>query len=276
MAKKEPSCSIDGVYYKSEKIAAKTLGIATETIRWRLLSPSFPDYTSKYYPKKSGKKRLFACNIAGVKYRSITSASKELELSPYEIKYRLASVEYPDYVCDGIPKEPSKNRRGKNKKPCTVDGINYESEYAAARVMGINITALRSRFCSSNFPGYTSKYHAKVKRRKMLSKKIRCSIKGVEYVSVSAAARKLKTGPTTIFKRLRSFDFPDYVCADIPKVSEPPKERKYSYTVDGKKYRTLQEIADVEGLTRERIRQKMNDSSYTKYQRSERAQSHKR
>lgn len=55
-----------------------------------------------------------------------------------------------------------------------------------------------------------------------------------------------------------SFNYLDYVCAEIP---------KYGYTVDRKKCRTLQEIADVEGLTRERIRQKMNNPSYAEYKR---------
>ena len=142
-----------------------------------------------------------------------------------------------------------------------MDGIDYESESAAARDLGINLMALRARLRSSNFPGYASRYHTKAKRRKMLSKMIRCKIKGGEYISVSAAARKLKKRPATIFKRLRSFNFPDYVCAEIP-----GKIPKYSYTVNGRKYRTLQEIADVEGVTREWIRQKMNSPKYPNYQ----------
>ena len=51
------------------------------------------------------------------------------------------------------------------------------------------------------------------------------------------------------------------MCVDIPKKTpEPPK-----YTVRGKPYTSVQEIADVEGVTRERIRQKMHDPSFPDY-----------
>ena len=42
---------------------------------------------------------------------------------------------------------------------------------------------------------------------------------------------------------------------------------KYRYKVNGKKYRTLQKIADAEGLEREHIRQKKNDLEYPSYRR---------
>ena len=38
------------------------------------------------------------------------------------------------------------------------------------------------------------------------------------------------------------------------------------YSVGEKLYRTMQEIADIEGITVERVRQKMNDPSYPEYQ----------
>ena len=149
------------------------------------------------------------------------------------------------------------------KKPCTVDGIRYESESAAAKALGIYVSGLKIRLRSSNFPNYTSKHRPKVKRRKKAAS-TSCTIQGVKYVSVADAARKLGKDAGIIFKRLRSFDFPDYVSVHIPKIA---KTIKYNYTVNGKKYRTLQEIADEEGLTKERIRQKMNDPKYSGYRR---------
>lgn len=265
MSRKRLPCTINGVHYESEYMAADALGISRTTLRLRLASPNFPEYISKHHSKRDIGRAFIPCSIDGVEYGSITSASKELELSCNAIKRRLSSLDYPDYICACIVKKPPKTGHKKNQRPCNVDGIDYESEGVAARTLEINVTALRSRLRSSNFPEYTSKYHTKVKRRKMLSKRIRCSIKGVEYISVSAAARKLKKRPATIFKRLRSFNFPDYVCTDIPK--KPLKTPKCSYTVNGKKYRTLQEIADMEGVTRERIRQKMNNPKHSGYQR---------
>ena len=147
------------------------------------------------------------------------------------------------------------------KFPCTIDGIDYESESAAAKALGIEIMFLRHRLRSSNFPEYTSRHHPKKHRRK---KFIPCSVAGIEYGSIGLAASELGLSSALLRNRLASFDYPDYVCADLPKVEKPIK---YSYTVDGKKYRTLQEIADLEGVTREWIRQKMNNPKYSGYRR---------
>ena len=146
-------------------------------------------------------------------------------------------------------------------QPCIIDGVRYESESAAARDLGIDIMVLRFRLRSSNFLNYTSKHHKKVKRKTV---SIPCVIRGVEYPSIFAAAQKFKVTPPTISYRLRSCNYPDYVCADIPKIVKPVR---YRYKVKGKKYRTLQEIADIEGLTKERIRQKMNSSKHPAYRR---------
>ena len=150
------------------------------------------------------------------------------------------------------------------KQPCNVDGVRYESETMAAEALGIGLMVLRIRLRSSNFPNYRSKHHKKFKREKIVLPKF-CTIEGVEYPSISDAARKLKAQYKTIRNRLVSPNFPDYVCETIPK--KPPKPPKYSYSVNGKKYRSLQEIADMEGLTMERIRQKMNSPKYPVYQR---------
>lgn len=148
--------------------------------------------------------------------------------------------------------------------PCTIDGVRYDSINAAARALGIYPSRVLFRIRSSNFPNYSSKHHKKVKREKIVSPNP-CTIEGVEYPSISDAARKLKTQYETIRNRLESSNFPDYVCETIPK--KPPKSPKYSYMVNGKKYRSLQEIGNMEGLTRERIRQKMNSPKHPGYRR---------
>ena len=153
-----------------------------------------------------------------------------------------------------------------NRHSCSINGIHYGSESEASRALCIDPMTLRIRLRSSNFPGYKSKYHKKIKRRNRIAS-IPCTVKGVKYASISKVARKFKRSYNLILKRLRSFDYPDYVCDDIPKVPKPSKPIKYSYKVKGKKYHTLQEIADAEGLTKERIRQKMNDPSYRAYKR---------
>ena len=140
------------------------------------------------------------------------------------------------------------------KKPCTIDGVHYESVSAAAKALGTYAGVLLNRLGSSNFPTYISKHHLKVKRKKRIIP-ISCTIKGVEYRSVSYAAKKLEMSHALIFKRLASFNFSDYVSADVPKVAKSIKPP--GYEVNGKKYHTLQEIGDAEGFTGERIRQKI-------------------
>ena len=146
------------------------------------------------------------------------------------------------------------------KYPCTVDGVEYKSEYAAAKALGINVSSLRARLLSSSYPEYNSRYYQKKNRRKFF---ISCRIDGVQYPSISAASKELGMSGHALKRRLASFDYPDYICADISK--KPARLKPLKYTVRGKPYRTLQEIANVEGLTRERIRQKMNNPSFPDY-----------
>lgn len=161
-------------------------------------------------------------------------------------------------------KPDEKKQMPAKKQPCIVNKIRYESETAAAKATKIGLMVLRSRLCSFHFPEYKSKYHKKVKRRRRISS-ISCTIRGVKYASLVAASKKFKVSTNAISNRLKSPNYPDYVSADVPK--KPPKPIKYNYKVKGKKYRSLQEIADVEGVTKEWIRQKMNNPKYSGYQR---------
>ena len=265
MPRKRLPCTIDGVHYESEKVPSSALGIVVGTLRRRFLSSNFPNYISKHHPKKTIKRKFFVCTIDGIEYRSVTFASRKLKLSCNAIRHRLASFDYPEYVCPYIAKEPSRTGHGEDQKPCSINGVDYASIKAAAEAFGMTIMGLRTRLLSSNFPEYISKHHPKIQRKKA---SVRCSIGGVEYASIAEAARKFKISHTAVVNRLESCNYPDYVCDAIPKKS--PKSSKYSYMVNGRKYSTLQEIADIEEVSKERIRQKMNNPSYKEYKRFER------
>ena len=151
------------------------------------------------------------------------------------------------------------------KKSCIIEGIVYESETAAAKALKIRFHTLRGRLCSSNFPEYVSEHHTKEKRRRL---PIPCSVAGVEYRSIGHAARNLKISDASLRTRLASLDYPDHVCADIPKKPKPKKpDKPMRYRVRGKLYGTLQEIGNEEGITRERVRQKMNSPKHSDYER---------
>ena len=55
--KRASPCVINGVKYSSYPIAAKMLGIKRTTMRWRLLSPNFPEYASEVLKKKRLKRK---------------------------------------------------------------------------------------------------------------------------------------------------------------------------------------------------------------------------
>ena len=195
--------------------------------------------------------KRYPCTIYGIHYESEYAAGKALGLNVGALRFRLRSPNYPECISQHHAKLDVKLKN----QPCTINGVAYESESAAARAFGIHAHVLRNRLRSSSYPEYTSRYQIKEGRRK---RAFSCRVDGVEYASISDAARKLELSATALRTRLASPDFPDYVCADIlKKPSEPPR-----YTVRGKPYRTLQEIANAEGVTREWIRQKMNDPSY--------------
>ena len=150
-------------------------------------------------------------------------------------------------------------RRG---MPCTINGVVYESEVAAAKALKIGNHKLRGRLRSSNFPEYVSGHRAKEKRRRH---PVPCSVAGVEYRSIVCAAKKLGITEGEMRTRLTSLDYPDYVS---PYISKKPKlQRPMRYKAREKLYRTLQEIGDEEGITRERVRQKINSPLHPDYER---------
>lgn len=245
-------CSVAGIEYKSIGEATRELGISHNMMIKRLSSFDYPDYVSEKYPKKPSVSYEYKhpCIVAGVEYESVLSAAKELRISNNEIRRRLASFDYPGYVCNKIPKKISKRK----KRPCTINGVHYETEKIAAKDLGIDIRTLRKRLMSSNFCEYTSEYHTKVESKPFTP----CSVAGVEYMSIRDAAKELGIYSHELKRRLYSDDYPDYICAKYPK-------KPFKYEVKGKRYKSLQEIANVEGLTRERIRQKLNDTRKPEY-----------
>ena len=202
----------------------------------------------------------FPCSIAGVEYNSIGSARRGLGISCHEIKRRFTSFDYPDYVCKKYPKKPSTPSKQK-KHPCTINDVHYESEYAASKALGISTNGIMIRLISSNFPNYTSQHHPKECRK---TQHISCRIDGIEYRSIGSAVKKLGKSHGLILKRLQSFDYPDYICDKYPKKKSV---KFYKYEVRDRRYRTLQEVADMEGVSKEYIRKKMNDPRKPEYRR---------
>ena len=201
MGRKGCPCTVNGVEYEAKKVAARALGIPEATLHHRLRSPSYPEYASEYHVKVNVRRKGRPCTINGVEYISEQAAAGALGTSPSTMRYRLRSSNFPQY----IPHRHPKVARKPKKRPCTVSGVEYESEMAAARVFDVRASVLRCRLRSSNYPEYISRYHPKEERRKRF---VSCSVAGVEYASVSDASRKLGIADHEMRRRLASTDFP--------------------------------------------------------------------
>ena len=219
--KKPKPCKVNGIHYKSGNDAAAALGIPRSTLRMRLTSPNFPQYSSKHYPKTSIERTFVSCSIDGVEYRSISSASKKLGIPTGKIKRRLVSFHYPGYVCAKHPKRKRESHKFQGQ-PCMINGVRYKSENAAANALGTGAAKLRYRLKSSNFPEYISESHPKID----VVRNISCSIAGIEYRNAGEASRKLGIPYHETQRRLAAPDYPDYVSPHIPK--RPTKTRKYT------------------------------------------------
>lgn len=250
-------CIINGVHYESEKVAADSLGIDTSTLRGRLRSPNFSEYVSKYKLKTALIMRL-ACSVAGIEYKSVSSAAKDLGISYHEMKSRLASFDYPDWVCDDIPKKSFKPKT----HPCTIGAVSYESESAAAKDLGVSVTLLKSRLRSFNFPNYNSKYRTKVKHRPRNTRATPCSINGIRYKSQKEAAKSLKIGVGKLRVRLLSSNFPEYVSQNIPK-----KDRKalVPCIAVGVEYRSIGDAAKDLKIPYEEMKRRLVSEEYLDY-----------
>ena len=124
--------------------------------------------------------------------------------------------------------------------PCTINGVHHESGYATAKTLEMRMSSLRYRLRASDYPEYTSRYHARKEHRKHF---IPYTVVGVEYASIANASKKLRLSVYGMKRLLASTNYPDYMCAAIPRKSLPSPK----YSVRGKSYKTLQEIADKEG-----------------------------
>ena len=109
--------------------------------------------------------------INGIKYKSITDASKKLDIPKATITYRLDTKQLGYNYCNRQPKESKykcsdcgvdifnnkakkcKKCDGNAKKPVEINGTIYESRAEAARQLHMNAATIRNRIIR-NEPGY--------------------------------------------------------------------------------------------------------------------------
>ena len=150
------------------------------------------------------------------------------------------------------------------KHPCTIDGIDYESERTAMRILGIGIRQIRNRLQSPDYPGYVSKRRVKRRDDKKGGDKADapCSVDGVEYESVKAAAKDLGISTSGLKYRLRSRSFPNYISEHHPK---RPKSKTKACTINGIEYESIRAAAKDVGMSPQALRNRLLSSSFPNY-----------
>lgn len=209
-------------------------------------------------------KRKLPCTIDGIEYKSEAMAARALGVSKTTIQYRLRSTNFPNYISKHKPKVSSPESLRCKKYPCTIDGIEYESEQVAANALGINAATLRGRLSSPKFPEYTSEYYHKIRLHR-----VPCVVAGVEYESITSAVKKLEISYGEMIKRLHSFDYPDYVSVRHPKIRFTPKNPSISCTINGIEYKSLTSAAKDLGISLSTLRYRLGSSNFPGYVKSE-------
>lgn len=92
--------SIDGIEYESLSSASRKFSVEINTVKARCKSSSFPTWICDKFEKevpKDEKSGLIQIEIDGKKYRSISEASRELNLARALIRKRLQSADWNNY-----------------------------------------------------------------------------------------------------------------------------------------------------------------------------------
>lgn len=178
--------------------------------------------------KKSLKSFKYSYTVHGKKYSTLREIADVEEVTEERIRQKMNDPSYAEYqrfLPDGSPAFKLERKRRKwLAKSCTINGIEYESQYVAAEALGLDVGVLRYRLKSSNFPEYVSAHHKKMNVNKGYAR-IGCSVAGVEYNSVRSAQITLGISHYEMMRRFASLDYPNYIHPHIAK--KPSKTRKY-------------------------------------------------
>lgn len=154
-----------------------------------------------------------------------------------------------------------------NLKRVMVDGVKFESQKEAAEAYGVNTGSFNKRLRSSNFPNYVdlSGTIPKIQKNKPFGQRL--WIDDVEYRNCGVASRALDIKSETVFFRLKSSNFPNYVGEGVKKVQRDPSLAKaaVSVTIDGVSYPTLSSAAKALGTDINTIKTRCKSMSFSGY-----------
>jgi len=137
-------------------------------------------------------------------------------------------------------------REDNRRKPVTINGVTYESMKEMLFNFKISEGRLRNRLSR----GWTVEEAVGIKKRKPSNRKnTPVEIAGKHFDSVSDAARYYGLTKQTLSNRLNRGWTPEEAVEIVPRKNEAPPR----YTIDGKGYRNLKELAEDHGITLTRL-----------------------
>ncbi|MDD5228276.1 MAG: NUMOD1 domain-containing DNA-binding protein [Methylococcales bacterium] len=212
-----------------------------------------------------------AVEIAGIKFESQKEAAQIFGITTGTVSQRLKSSNYPDWVdlSGTIAKEDRKYQKHTNRTQLYtsiwIGEIKYGSLVEAEKATGIKHGTLAVRAKSSNYPDIKIDGVVKTQRSEKMSKlAVSVTIDGVEYQTLSDAARVIGIDINTIKKRCCSLSFPNYISKDADLQKKPPKDGRPSLrriTIDGNKYRSIKAAHEAVGIPRDKLKQMALDEN---------------
>jgi len=258
----------DGVF-ESLAEAGRQLNVSHKKIHKRIKY----GWVGYYYVDEGQRPRRRpekAVEIAGIKFESHKEAAQTFGISVGSIAKRLGSSNYPDWIdlSGTIKKESKKSRIQSERKPFTaiwIGEIKYSSLVEAEKATGIKHGTLVARAKSSNYPDIRIDGVVKEQRSAKMGKiAVSVTIDGVEYQTLSDAARAIGIDINTVKQRCRSTSFPNYISKDVDLQKKPPKSGlPYlgRIVVDGVKYRSIKAAHEAVGIQRAKLKKMALDEN---------------
>lgn len=104
------------------------------------------------------------------------------------------------------------------------------------------------------------------KMKSSMPHSIKCFIDGVEYLSVSEAAKKLNVSTNTVAQRLGSPYFLNYVSDAVPKKEKKVRSDLKACTIDGVNYPSASAASTALGIKYSTVVHRINSNNYPNYQ----------
>jgi len=153
--------------------------------------------------------------------------------------------------------------------PVEIKGKKYLSMSQAAKELNVSRETVNYRCKNRRFPKWKFIEETKISdcfTPEFSSMPIKLEVDGIEFGSLSAAARKFKVDINIVKSRCRSLSYPTWICDKFEK--QGPKDGRpglIQIEIDGIKYRSVNEASKVLKITRPTIKKRLNSEEWENY-----------